>query len=144
MNNVIERVISNILSLLLHLFVIGVIALVLFTYGYTLFNIAHNIFLKEKSLKKIIKQSLINSFKLKYYEIYWSNIKIIFISLIVFLIFYAFMQLFVLTSMTAYLKYGGAYKIGKNIIIILTAYFLLLFNRINFYKVILKSRDNNG
>lgn len=111
-----------------------VIVIILLIYFYTLLNILHSIFLKETNLRKIIKQSFSRSFKLSSYKIYWHNFKVILISSLVLLLFYSFMKLFVLTSMTAYLRYGGIYRWGLNLIMLITGYFLLLFNRINFYE----------
>lgn len=132
--------INNPFSVLLNLFAVLIVILLLFVYLYTLINLAHSIFSEEKSLKKTIKQAFINSFRLRSYGIYWSNLKIIFFSLFILLSYYGFMKLFVLTNITAYLKYGGIYKIGLIAITFLAGYFLLLFNRINFYQFILKKR----
>lgn len=128
---------SFLILLLLGLFMIMVAAFAIWVSFYTLLNLAHSMFLKERNLKKILKQSLAKSFKFKAYKIYWSNLKIIAISLGVLAIFYSFMKLFVLSSMTSYLKYGGIYKTGITLIIILAIYSLLLFNRINFYQQVM-------
>ena len=126
-------------AFLFPLLVIIVIIVVLLIYLYTLLNLAHNIFLKEKSLKKMIKQTFISSFKFDTYRIYWHNIKILLVFSVSLLIFYAFMKLFILTSITDYLKYGGIYRNGLYLIAFIAGYFLLLFNRINFYKKFAKT-----
>ena len=136
LGNTISEGIDNPISLLFNLFIILVTVLITLIYFYTLINIAHHIFLKEKSMKKTLKHTFINSFRIRSYKSYWSNLKIIFISLIILLVFYGFMKMFVLTSVSAYLRYGGIHKMGSTTIIILTGYFLLLFNRINFYSEI--------
>ena len=130
--------ISSPSSLLFNFLIIVLLLLISLIYLYTFINLSHSIFLKEKRLKKVLKLAFINSFKFNSYKIYWSNLKVIFICSIILLVFYAFMKLFVLTSTSAYLRYGGIYRTGLIAIIIVTGYFLLLFNRINFYRITIK------
>lgn len=141
MSGIVAKGVSNPVLLILNLVVISVIVLVLLVYLYSLLNLSHNIFLREKKLKKVLKEALAGSFKFRHYKIYGANIKIILSSLIILLVFYGLMKLFVLTDISAYLRYGGIYKNGLIAIGALTAYFLLLFNRINFYRNIVLVRE---
>lgn len=129
--------VKEVVPLFFFLFVISMLVLMFIVYTHTLFNLAHNTFLREKNLKRTLKQSFMGSFSPKYYRIYWGDIKIIMLSLVVLFIFYVFMKLFVLTTIPAYLKYGGIYKTGLFTILVIGGYFLLLFNRIGFYQKVL-------
>lgn len=133
--------VGNPLTIVLIFLILMLIALILFIYSYTLLNLFHFIFLKEKKLKKIIKHAFINSFKIRSYKLYWSDIKIIIPALIVLLFIYIFMKFFVLKDFSAYLKYYGLYRIIILSILLLVGYFLVLFNRINFYIFCVKAGD---
>lgn len=126
------------------IFLIGfILTLLFFIYIYTLTNLSHFLFLKETRIVKIIKQTFINSFKLRPYKIYWTDFKIILVFLIILLFTHIFIKSFVLNEFSLYLAYYGVYK---NVIIIFTfavGYLIVLINRINFYYICCKTKEVN-
>lgn len=126
-------------SKLIIIFIISVLAgLILLVYLYTWLNLLHFIFLKEHNLLKILKEALTKSFRLDTYKLYILDLKILFIFIIFILAAYIFFKLFIFTSMPAYLKYYSIYNYFVMFSSFLTAYLLLLFNRINFFLAVQK------
>lgn len=111
----------------------GALALVLFIFAYTLINILHFSFLKEQSLGKLLKKGIIDSFRVESYKMYWNNFKIVFISAVFLLIIHFFVKSVIFDDFSIYVRNVGNYKIFIYSIITLVIYFLLLFNRFNFY-----------
>lgn len=125
----------NPFSLLLNSLVVMILLLILLIYAYTLVNLSHSAFLKETEMKRALKLALINSLRLDSYKLYWSNLKAIFVYLIILLVYHVSMKLFVLKDTYAYLQYGGIYRTGLIAVTVATGYFLLSFNRISFYRI---------
>ncbi len=120
-------------KIMLVILAVGILFLILFIYIYTLINLLHFTFLKEQSLKKLIKRSIINSWKLDYYKLYWNNFKIVIISAVCLLIIHLIVKSFIFDDFSAYIKYYGAYKLFITSVIALITYFLLIFNRFTWY-----------
>jgi len=112
---------------------IGILFFVLFIYFYTFINILHFSFLKEQKIKRLIKSSLLRSWKLNFYGVYWENSKIVFMFAIFMLIIHFFAKSFVFNNFSLYVKNFGTYRAFIYWMISLVAYFLLLLNRFIFY-----------
>lgn len=112
--------------------IVVLIGLALVIYLYTLLNIAHRIFLKEKRLLKIIEKGLINSFRPDMYRLYITDVGVLLAFGFTLFILHIFVKIFVLVNIQAYLNYYGYYKILIASLTILVGYSLLLFNRLNF------------
>jgi len=110
----------------------GVLALILFIFVYNLVNTLHFAFLKEQSLKKLLKKGVVSSFSIENYKMYWSNFKIIFVAGVILLIIHFFVKSFIFDDFSVYVENLGNYKIFIYLVITLVVYFLLLFNRFNF------------
>ncbi len=112
---------------------LGVLALMLFIFAYTFINILHFSFLKEKKIKKLLKKGITSSFRAESYKMYWSDFKIILLATVFLLIIHFFVKSVIFDDFSSYIKNVGNYKIFLYWIITLVLYFLLLFNRFNFY-----------
>ncbi len=110
----------------------GVLALVLFIFFYTFINKVHFAFLKEQRFGKLLKKGIIGSFRIDSYGMYWSNLKIIFVSGVFLLIIHFFIKSFIFDDFSSYVSNVGIYKVLVYWVIALVLYFLLLINRFNF------------
>lgn len=131
--------VNDIFKFLFNLILILIGLLIILIYTYTISNSSHTFFLKEHSLKKILKQTFVNSFKLNSYRIYLDNLKIIFVSGAGLYLIYLLIDKLILSNFQVYLKYGDIHKPIITSLSVLILYFLVLFNRINFYKNIIKN-----
>jgi hypothetical protein len=112
---------------------IGILSLILFILIYTFINILHFSFLKEPKLGKLLKKGVIDSFRVESYKMYWNNLKIVFTAIAFLLIAHFLVKSFIFNDFSSYVRNLGNYKIFIYSIITLVIYFLLLFNRFNFY-----------
>lgn len=111
----------------------GILALILFIFIYTFINIVHFAFLKKQNLRKLLKKGIIDSFRIGSYKMYWNDFKIVFVSAVFLLITHLLVKSFILDDFSSYMEYYGIYKIFIYWTAALIIYFLLLFNRFNFY-----------
>ena len=113
--------------------VIGFLLLLLFIYAYNLANILHFGFLEEKNLRELLKKGIKNSLKLDYYRFYWNDFKILGICTILLLIIHLLVKFLVFSDFQSYIRNFGNYRTFMYSAITLIIYFILLFNRFNFY-----------
>lgn len=110
-----------------------IIGLSLILYSYTLLNLMHSIFIKVKNPKKTLRMAFSKSFKIRTYKLYLKNLKILLVFGVIILIIYLFFKVFIFISFQDYLKYYGYYRYILISVLVIGAYFLILFNRLNFY-----------
>lgn len=117
---------SKVMSVLIIGILLGVIFLL---YSYTLLNLLHFIFLKEKKLKKVIKEAFSKSIILKTYKLYLPNLIVLLIPIGLLLVG----SVLAIIAWFGYPLYLNSYKPFLMILSFLTFYFILLLNRLNFY-----------
>lgn len=125
-----------------------VIGLVWIVYSYTLLNLLHFIWLRKNSEKagkmeksgKTAKEAFAASLKAGSYRLYWADFKILLVSGIFILAIHLLAKIFVFSDMTAYLRYGGYYKMLLESLLVIVFYFVVLFNRVNFYSIYSKAK----
>ncbi len=110
---------------------LSILLLIIIIYAYTFVNITHFSFLKQNRISKLIKQNLTRTKPLKYYK---DNIKIIIIIGLVLLAFHLAVKFLLFNTFAFYIKYYGKYKTFMTLMMIVSGYFLILYNRFKLYQ----------
>jgi hypothetical protein len=125
---------QNLSMLFLPTTIIIILLIVVVLYVYTVLNYLQVISLREKSIKRIMKQGFKMSLKVSSYGFYWSVLKVILGYVVGFIVVSVLAKAFIFRTTYAYMNILGPYKTIIGFTSYVAIYYILLFNRISFYK----------